>query len=83
MEKVLLQKEEIDSLLTIQNEQASLLNEFGQLEIQLQTLTLQKETLIKTLKDLQIKSQKLGKELQQKYGDGNINIETGEFTKID
>jgi hypothetical protein len=81
MEKVLLQKEEIDSLLTIQNEQASLLNEFGQLEIQLQTLTLQKETLIKTLKDLQIKSQKLGKELQQKYGEGTINIESGEFIK--
>ena len=81
MKKVLLQKEEIDSLLTIQNEQASLLNEFGQLEIQLQTLTLQKETLIKTLKDLQIKSQKLGKELQQKYGEGTINIESGEFIK--
>ena len=81
MEKVLLQKEEIDSLLTFQNEQASLLNEFGQLEIQLQTLTLQKETLIKTLKDLQIKSQKLGKELQQKYGEGTINIESGEFIK--
>ena len=81
MEKVLLQKEEIDSLLTIQNKQASLLNEFGQLEIQLQTLTLQKETLIKTLKDLQIKSQKLGKELQQKYGEGTINIESGEFIK--
>ena len=31
MEKVLLQKEEIDSLLTIQNEQDSLINEFGQL----------------------------------------------------
>jgi len=32
---------------------------------------------------LQSKSQKFGDDLQQKYGDGNINIETGEFTKID
>ena len=33
--------------------------------------------------NLQTKSQEFGETLRQKYGDGNINIETGEFTKID
>lgn len=81
MEKVLLQKEEIDNLISIQNNQLSLSEEFGRLEYQIQILLLQKETLNKNLKDLQLKSQKLGEDLQNKYGEGTINIESGEFIK--
>jgi hypothetical protein len=44
---------------------------------------LQKDNLRQEIIKLQTKSQKFGDDLQQKYGDGNINIETGEFTKID
>ena len=40
-------------------------------------------TLRQEVIKLQNKSKKFGDDLQQKYGDGNINIETGEFTKID
>ena len=38
--------------------------------------------LLEEIIELQIKSQKFGENLQQKYGDGNINTETGEFVKI-
>jgi len=81
MDKVLLPKEEIDSLLKIQNDQALLANQLGSLEYQIQSLNLDKESLIKQLKDLQDRSQELGKTLQEKYGEGTINIESGEFIK--
>lgn len=81
MDKVLLPKEEIDSLLKIQNDQALLANQLGSLEYQIQSLNLDKETLIKQLRDLQNRSQELGKNLQEKYGEGTINIESGEFIK--
>jgi len=81
MDKVLLPKEEIDSLLKIQNDQALLANQLGSLEYQIQSLNLDKESLIKQLKDLQDRSQELGKILQEKYGEGTINIESGEFIK--
>jgi hypothetical protein len=32
--------------------------------------------------NLQEKSNKTAKELQEKYGDGNIDLETGEFTLV-
>jgi len=46
MDKVLLPKEEIDSLLKIQNDQALLANQLGSLEYQIQSLNLDKESLI-------------------------------------
>jgi hypothetical protein len=53
------------------------LNEqFGILEIQYE---IQKQTLISKLNQLLQVEEKLGKQLQEKYGDGTINIEKGEF----
>jgi hypothetical protein len=56
-------------------------DQFGRIEFQVQTLLLQKEELKQEITKLKIASNKLGEQLQQKYGDGNINIETGEFIK--
>ena len=81
MEKVLLPKEELDSLVKIQNDQTLIANQLGSLEYQIQSLNLDKEALIKQLRDLQNRSQELGKTLQEKYGEGTINIESGEFIK--
>jgi hypothetical protein len=55
---------------------------FGQLEMALQSINLQKEVLIKTFTNLKNKENEVGTTLQEKYGNGNINIETGEFTKV-
>ena len=81
MEKVLLPKEELDSLVKIQNDQTLIANQLGSLEYQIQSLNLDKEALIKQLRDLQSRSQELGKTLQEKYREGTINIESGEFIK--
>jgi predicted nucleic acid-binding Zn-ribbon protein len=82
MEKILLTQEEIDSLKSIQEQNNQLIANFGQLEIAIQSLELQKEQLIEALTALKTKENDMGKTLQDKYGNGNINIETGEFTKI-
>jgi len=83
MKKVLLEKKELDTIKEIQQTELNLVNQLGNLEYQIQTLQLQKNDLNTEIVKLQSKSQKFGDDLQQKYGDGNINIETGEFTKID
>jgi len=81
MEKVLLQKAELDTIKEIQQTELNLVDQLGSIEYQIQTLKLQKDNLTNEIVKLQTKSQKFGEDLQQKYGDGNINIETGEFTK--
>jgi peptidoglycan hydrolase CwlO-like protein len=83
MEKVLLKKQELDTIKEIQQTELNLVDQLGSIEYQIQTLRLQKDNLKQEIIKLQTKSQKFGDDLQQKYGDGNINIETGEFTKID
>ena len=82
MKKVLLEKSELDTIKEIQQTEIDLVDQFGRIEFQVQTLLLQKEELKQEIAKLKIASNKLGEQLQQKYGEGNINIETGEFTKI-
>ena len=51
----------------------------GQVDIQKAFLEGQRSSILDGLADLQEKSNKTAKELQKKYGDGNIDLETGEF----
>ena len=81
MEKVSLSKEEIQIIKDIQQTEQEIVSQLGQIEYQILSLNSQKEDLKTTIKDINNKGNKLGEDLQQKYGDGSINIETGEFTK--
>ena len=83
MEQVLLEKQELDTIKEIQQEELNLVDQLGRIEYQIQSLELEKERIKQEIVKFQIKSREFGDDLQQKYGDGNINIETGEFTKID
>ena len=38
--------------------------------------------ILEKLADLQEESKSTAEDLQKKYGDGNINLETGEFTLV-
>jgi stress response protein YsnF len=71
--------EEIQSLKLIQDKRIQLVEQFGVLEIRLQDLEHQKEQLKTNLKQLRQEEIKVGETLQQKYGDGSINLEKGEF----
>jgi hypothetical protein len=79
MEKQVLTQEEIQSLKNIQSRQQSLLNMFGDLEYKIQILELEKQKLKQTLQNQIETEEQIGKQLQQKYGDGSIDLEKGEF----
>jgi hypothetical protein len=83
MEKILLTQEEITELKSIQEQNSQLIVSFGQIEIATQNLDIQKSELKKQLQVLKNKENELAQTLQTKYGNGNINIETGEITKVD
>tara|TARA_R110000782_G_scaffold208605_1_gene296978 strand:- start:601 stop:849 length:249 start_codon:yes stop_codon:yes gene_type:complete len=79
MEKKVLTQEELQEVKNLQVENNNLISQFGELEVVIQNLSLRKEELITKLKELKDKEVKIGQTLQDKYGDGNIDIETGEF----
>jgi hypothetical protein len=81
MEQIQLLQEEIDQLKNLQNFQTELINNFGQVEYQIQILNDQKEELIKQFKEFQNQENELGLQLTQKYGDGSIDLTSGLFTK--
>jgi stress response protein YsnF len=74
--------EEIQSLKLIQEKRIQLVEQFGVLEMRLQDLEYQKEQLKTNLQQLRQEEIKVGETLQQKYGDGSINLEKGEFISV-
>lgn len=72
METKVLTKEEITQLTSVRSRRIQLIESFGVLQIQ-------KETLKEELKELTKEEMILGKALQQKYGNGSIDLEKGEF----
>ena len=58
MEKVLLTEEEIKTITDIQTQESDLINRFGQLEYQIQSLKLQKQLLTSQITELQSRGQK-------------------------
>jgi uncharacterized membrane protein YcaP (DUF421 family) len=79
METKVLTQEELQSLKAIQEKRIQLTEQFGLIEMRIQEIGLQKEFLKEELKKLQQEEIKTGETLQQKYGDGTINLEKGEF----
>jgi hypothetical protein len=79
--KVLTQ-EELQLLKSIQEKRLQLTEQFGIIELRFQELELQKEFLKEELKKLRKEETNIGETLQQKYGDGTINLEKGEFIGV-
>ena len=79
METKVLTQEEITQLKTTQQERYTIIDAFGTLEIQFQELEFRKQFLKDKYQELKQKEETLGKQLQDKYGDGTINVEKGEF----
>jgi len=77
METKVLTQEEINDLKEIQNKRIQLAEQFGVLEISYET---QKQSLLYQLNQVLQEEEKIGSQLQEKYGDGTINLDKGEFT---
>ena len=83
MEQVFLTDQEFETISNHRNQETTLLGTLGQVEYQLQFLTTQKSEVLSQLKELEGKNEEIGKELQEKYGNGTINMETKEFIKTE
>jgi len=81
MEKTFITEEEKQTLSSLQQESDNLVINLGQIEYQIQSLQIQKETLKDSIIQHQNKQGQFGQELQNKYGNGNIDPSTGEFIK--
>ena len=80
MENKVLTPEELSKLQELNNKRGDLVERFGVIEINIQDLELQKEQLIEELSQIKKAELEIGALLQQKYGDSNINLSTGEVT---
>lgn len=80
METKVLTQDELQQIKDLQQEKLVLVEQFGIIEYRIQDLEQQKQSLKSALSDLKQKEIDLGKMLQERYGDGTINVEKGEFT---
>lgn len=82
MEKIQLAPEELSRLQDSNVKVADIVASLGQIEIQISLLQKNKESLLDTFTQIQQDQEQLATELTQKYGDGTIDITSGEFTKV-
>ena len=81
METVLLEVQEIESLKKLQEEINGIVTQLGEIEIQKQSIKNLKNQVINKLSELRQSQQQLGSILNDKYGSGTIDLNSGEFTK--
>jgi len=81
MEKIQLASEELSRLQEFNNKAADIVASLGQIEIQISLLKDNKRSLLDTFSQIQQDQDQLAQELTQKYGDGTIDMTSGEFTK--
>ena len=81
MNKIYLTEEEKKEITDIQTQANDYMVQLGQIEYQIQSLKSQKITISEELKSFEQRKTKFAQQLQNNYGEGSINIETGEFTK--
>jgi len=81
MENQKLTQDEITSLKRFEQNQINLLHQLGSIEFNLNVLTTQKQETMSSLNLLEEEQSKSAVELEKKYGQGVINLETGEFIK--
>jgi predicted nucleic acid-binding Zn-ribbon protein len=79
MEKKVLTQEEIEKIKNLKQQFEDLTGVAGNVEIQIMNLQLQKDQIKSNLQQLQEQEKVIAQELEEKYGDGTISLESGEF----
>jgi len=74
-----LTQEELQEIKDFQDKRQILMQQFGVIEFNIQDLESQKQQLIAELNNLKQQEIQIGSKLQDKYGEGTIDIEKGEF----
>jgi|TARA_Y100001963_G_scaffold67612_1_gene94216 hypothetical protein len=81
MEKTVLTKEEITQLSSLQEQQNDFVIQLGQTEYQINLLERQKISIKQQIEKFEESQVQLAKQLEDKYGQGSVNLESGEFLK--
>ena len=80
METKVLTQEELQSLRNLRDQQNNILAGLGSLEYRITLLENNKAVLKSQIAELEKTSADLGAKLTEKYGNGNLDLETGEIT---
>tara|TARA_E500000178_G_C16711625_1_gene612991 strand:- start:379 stop:630 length:252 start_codon:yes stop_codon:yes gene_type:complete len=81
MENPKLSKEELQKINDLRSKENQITFELGQLEISRLNIEARKSNLTEQFSLLRKDQTKLGQDLQDKYGEGTIDIDSGEFIK--
>ena len=82
MEKTVLTKEEIQQLSSLQEQQNDFVIQLGQVEYQKLLLNKQENSIKQQIEIFEEKQTGLAQQLEEKYGKGTVNLESGEFVGI-
>lgn len=74
-----LDSKDLERLQNLNNEINTLALSLGQIELEKAILETQKSNLLNTFSQLQKSQEELAEELSEKYGNGSINLNTGEI----
>ena len=80
MEVKVLAQEELIQLRELNQEHIDIVIELGDIEINKNDLKNRKLQVIQQYNEYKLKEMMISKKLTEKYGDGNISLETGEIT---
>jgi hypothetical protein len=79
MEPIKMTTEEIEKFQSIQQKNNLVVNELGAIELAKLQIERRRTEALNFLTSLREEEQTFGKELSEKYGDGSIDLEKGEF----
>jgi chromosome segregation ATPase len=79
MEKKVLTEDEINNIKSLKEQFKKLTEVIGETEVQIMNLEFRKEQLKVNFQQIQQEEATLAKGLEDKYGEGTISLESGEF----
>ena len=82
MENKLLSQDELNEIVQLRNEFANIFATIGSIQSRIKELEEENEPNYISLKEIQKKEEVLFEKLKNNYGEGNIDLVTGEFKPI-
>ena len=82
MENKLLSQDELNEIVQLRNEFANIFATIGSIQSRIKELEEENESNYTSLKEIQKKEEVLFEKLKNNYGEGNIDLITGEFKPI-
>ena len=77
-----LKEQEISALREIDTKSTNIVKELGQITIAINNLETRKVTTLESLDTLRLKENQLAKQLEDTYGKGTVDIQSGEFKPL-